>query len=228
MRIVTWNCQMAFDKKAKALFDLKPDVAVVPECPKRASASLLNAAYKSCWFGRNPHKGLAVFWRKEWKIRIIRKPEQKWIVPIAVKAPEPFTLIAVWTTSVKLDYSGQVYQFLKAHPAWFQGPVVVAGDFNSNTRWDEGQGVGEHSDVVRMLEGYGLASAYHVHFNEKQGAESRPTEYFFRHQDKPYHVDYIFVPKPWLPQLREVRVGEYELWSRLSDHCPVIADIQTS
>jgi hypothetical protein len=31
MRIVPWNCQMDFDKKADALFGLKPDVAVISE-----------------------------------------------------------------------------------------------------------------------------------------------------------------------------------------------------
>jgi exodeoxyribonuclease-3 len=149
---------------------------------------------------------------------------------ITVKGPEPFTLIAVWACRVgkteKDHYVGQVYKSLKAHPAWFQGPVIVAGDLNSNTRWDEGGGVGGHADVVRMFGEYGLSSAYHAHFDEEQGAESRPTEYFFRHRDRPYHVDYIFIPKPWLSRLQTVEVGGYGQWSRLSDHCPVIVDVQ--
>jgi endonuclease/exonuclease/phosphatase family metal-dependent hydrolase len=47
----------------------------------------------------------------------------------------------------------------------------------------------------------------------------------FRHEDKPYHVDYIFIPREWAPRLRAVEVGGYEQWSKLSDHCPVIADV---
>jgi exodeoxyribonuclease-3 len=232
MRIITWNCQGGFDKKATDLFGLAPDVAVIQECSKRASTSDSHAGYAYLWVGSNNNKGLAVFCRREWAMQQIHKPEQKWIVPITVGAPTPFTLIAVWACKVgarKRDqYIGQVYQFLRADSVFFRGPVVVAGDFNSNMMWDEGEGAGGHSDVVRMLEERGLVSAYHASFNENQGAESRPTEYFFRHKDKPYHVDYIFVPKLWLPRLRSVDVGSYAQWSRLSDHCPVVADVSAS
>lgn len=229
MRIVTWNCQTAFDRKAKALFDLSPDVAVIPECSTKAVA-LSNSEYASLWFGSNPHKGLGVFFRKEWEMRVIQEPEQQWIVPIAVKGYEPFTLIAVWTTSKKDDYSGQIYKFLKAHPTLFHnGPVIVAGDFNSNARWDGKGWDGSHSNVVKILEEeYGLVSAYHVHFAEKQGSESRPTEYLFRHENKPYHVDYIFIPKAWSSRLLNVCVGEHSQWSVVSDHCPLIAEVQTA
>jgi endonuclease/exonuclease/phosphatase (EEP) superfamily protein YafD len=40
----------------------------------------------------------------------------------------------------------QVYLSLTAHPAWFRGPVIVAGDFNSNSQWDEEGWVGDHLD----------------------------------------------------------------------------------
>ncbi len=216
---------MGFGKKAAALFGLGPDIAVVPECSKAAAENFSNAEYAGLGFGDNPRNGLGVFCRKEWGIRPICEPKEKWIVPIAVNSPEPFTLIAVWTKSKKDDYSGQLYKVLKAHPDWFhQGPAIVAGDFNSNTQWDEDGWEGSHSNVVRMLDDYGLVSAYHEHFREEQGAESRKTLYMARYR-KHYHVDYIFIPKTWLPRLQSVSVGEYERWSKLSDHCPVVAEI---
>jgi hypothetical protein len=52
-----------------------------------------------------------------------------------------------------------------------------------------------HTAVVRLFEGHGLISAYHTRHKEKQGAETRPTYYFYRHQDKPFHIDYVLVPK---------------------------------
>lgn len=59
---------------------------------------------------------------------------------------------------------------------------------------------------------HGLISAYHAHHREAQGAETRPTYYFYRHQDKPFHIDYVFVPKAW--KLRSVEVGSFREWGQ--------------
>jgi Uri superfamily endonuclease len=81
---------------------------------------------------------------------------------------------------------------------------------NSNKVWDAERLVGNHSDVVKILAERGLVSGYHKFFGEAQGAESRPTIYFYRHADKPFHIDYIFIPREWAPRLRTVDVGAYE------------------
>ena len=230
MRIVTWNCQMGFDKKADALLSQNPDVAVVPECSDKSTVSLQQRGYETLWFGSNPLKGVGVFCRKGWSIRALPQPQQKWIVPVEVDAPTPFMLLAVWAcrTGIKKadNYIGQVYQALMSHPEWFdRTPVVLAGDLNSNKIWDPERPVGNHSDVVKILAERGLVSGYHEFFGEAQGAESRPTIYFYRRADRPFHIDYIFIPREWAPRLKTVDVGEYERWSKLSDHCPVTVDI---
>ena len=230
MRIVTWNCQMGFDKKADALFSLSPDVAVIPECSEKSTIALRQRGFNTLWFGSNPHKGLGVFCRKEWALRALPQPDQKWIAPVEVNTPTPFTLLAVWACAVGASrdnrYIGQVYQVLMAHPEWFNGsPVIVAGDFNSNKIWDAKREVGNHSGVVKLLDERRLVSAYHKHFGEPQGGESRRTLYMFRHEDKRYHIDYLFIPRKWLPQLQRVAVGTYKQWSKLSDHCPVIVEL---
>jgi exodeoxyribonuclease-3 len=230
MRIATWNCQMGLDKKLDALLSLDPDVAVVPECSEKSVIAFRQRGLSTLWFGSNPHKGVGIICRQEWPIRALPQPEQKWIVPVEVDSPTPFTLIAVWACAVGASrenrYIGQVYQALMAHPEWFNGnPVVVAGDFNSNKIWDAKRKVGNHSGVVKFLDGRGLVSAYHENFNESQGTETCPTLHLFRHKDRPYHVDYVFIPREWIFRVRAVEVGEYEQWSKLSDHCPVVVDI---
>jgi endonuclease/exonuclease/phosphatase family metal-dependent hydrolase len=77
--------------------------------------------------------------------------------------------------------------------------------------------------VVRLLESHGLTSAYHTHHHEKQGAETLPTYYFYRHQDKPFHIDYVFVPKRW--RVKSVEIGSFQDWGHLSDHVPVVVDV---
>ena len=32
MRIIAWNCNMAFRKKAQAILAMAPDILVLPEC----------------------------------------------------------------------------------------------------------------------------------------------------------------------------------------------------
>jgi exonuclease III len=230
MRIVTWNCQMGLDKKADALLSLNPDVAVVPECSEQSTIALAGRGHESLWFGSNPMKGLGVFCRKGWSMRTLSPPRQQWIVPIEVNAPTPFTLIAIWacrTGNKKTDnYVGLIYQALMANPEWFdRTPVVLAGDLNSNQIWDHERPVGNHSDVVRILAERGLVSAYHEFFGEAQGVESRPTFNLFRHTHRPFHLDYIFLPRQWAQRLKSVDVGQYERWSKLSDHCPVTVEI---
>ncbi len=233
MRIVTWNCQMGLDKKVDALLSLNPDVAVVPECSEKSAIALRQRGFNTLWFGCNPHKGLGVFCRKDWEIQTLAPPDHKWIVAIGVAAPTPFTLIAIWACRVGSknadNYVGQIYNALTSHPEWFNGsPVVLAGDLNSNTIWDSRHKVINHSTVVKMLADRGLVSVYHHHFGETHGEESRPTIYFRHHEDKPYHIDYIFIPREWASRLKMVEVGRFEAWSKLSDHCPVVVEVVPS
>jgi hypothetical protein len=112
------------------------------------------------------------------------------------------------------------------HRDWFTDtPVVAAGDFNSNVQWDANRPGRNHTEVVHLLEAHGAISAYHAHHGEKQGAETQPTSYLYRHQDKPFHIDYIFVPKGW--KLGSVEIGLFQEWGQLSDHVPVVVDVST-
>ena len=123
-------------------------------------------------------------------------------------------------------YIGQVYQALMAHPEWFsQRPVVLAGDFHSNKIRDTHRLVGNHSNMVKVLEKHGLVSASHKHFSEPQGMESRPTMYFYRRAQRTFHLDYFFTPREWALRLKTVEVGAFESWSKLSAHCPVVVDV---
>ena len=78
---------------------------------------------------------------------------------------------------------------------------------------------------MRSLASLGLVSAYHRFFGEDQGAESRPTLYLLKKRERPYHIDYCFIPESWVPNLTSVAVGAYETWITASDHCPLVVDI---
>ncbi|MGA2923761.1 MAG: hypothetical protein ABSE28_21875 [Candidatus Sulfotelmatobacter sp.] len=97
---------------------------------------------------------------------------------------------------------------------------------NSNSQWDANRPGRNHTEVVRLFESHALISAYHTHHGEQQGAETRPTHYFYRHQDKLFHIDYVFVPEGW--NLGSVEVGSFRKWGRLSDHVRLVVDVSGS
>jgi exodeoxyribonuclease-3 len=220
---------MALARKAPSLLALNPDIAVIQECSKKSVDVLSSLGFSGLWFGAKPNKGLAVFCSKKFTAQAVDKLFGKWVVPVRVHGALDFNLLAIWACPVGTkradNYIGEVYRCLVKHRRWFsKSPVVGAGDFNSNVRWDANRPGRNHTEVVRLFEGHGLISAYHAHREEKQGAETNPTYYFYRHQDKPFHIDYVFVPKDW--HLKSVEVGSFQLWGHLSDHVPVVVDVE--
>ena len=50
----------------------------------------------------------------------------------------------------------------------------------------------------------------------------------YRHKNKPYHIDYCFVSADLVAKLRSVEIGDYDFWTKYSDHVPVIVTFDTS
>ena len=219
---------MALVRKAPSLLALNPDIAVVQECSKKSVDVLHGHGLSGLWFGANPNKGVAVFCSKEFTVQAVDEIFGKWVIPVRVHGAVDFNLLAIWACPVGTNradnYIGEVHRCLVKHCDWFRNaPVVVAGDLNSNSQWDPERPGRNHTEVVRLFESHGLISAYHSHHEEKQGAETQPTSYFYRHHDKRYHIDYVFVPKDW--KLGSVEVGSFREWGHLSDHVPVVVDV---
>lgn len=234
MKIVVWNCKMALARKRQHLYDLHPDLAVIPECSKDHLELCAKDGFDGRWFGDNPLKGLGVLVAKPLRIARTGKPPNRWVAPLWISGgPCDFLLIAVWAMHIKgnvvRSYIGQVYEAVAEHPQWFAGrPSIICGDFNSNKIWDEKRETRGHSAVVSLLENHNLVSAYHAFFFEPQGEETRPTHYFYHRKERPYHVDYVFLPKGWASEIKDVEVGNHAVWSKLSDHVPVSVNVTLS
>jgi endonuclease/exonuclease/phosphatase family metal-dependent hydrolase len=224
---------MGLTRKLQALLDLHPDVCAIQECSKESMDSYAQPGYRARWLaGGNQNKGLGVITANGWNIEEPTATEQRWVASVRIEGPLRVLLVVVWACRfgehVEDTYVGQVYRALCANRHWFNGdPVVVMGDFNSNKIWDASRKLSNHSAVVSTLRSQGLISAYHTYFAEEQGSETRPTFYFWRRENRPFHIDYAFVPEQWRPHLTSVQVGNYSDWvkRRLSDHCPLIVDV---
>lgn len=102
-------------------------------------------------------------------------------------------------------------------------PAMVAGDFNSNSVWDV-KTKGGHAHLVERLRGLGLASAYHAHFNEQQGGESRPT--FFQNRTRSARtISTTSSCRGSGLRLCHVDVGVTAKWLKHSDHMPVVVSM---
>jgi exonuclease III len=232
MKLTTWNCARGFEKKKRVIFATAPDIAVIQECSKKSTESLLFDSYGADWVGVNPNIGMGVFYRRtDWNIRRLEDSTHgiEWVVPYEVTGPEEFILVAVWACEVKgskrESYVGQVNRALKEHPEWFErGPVVVAGDFNSNARWDNQRRDWNHSTMVAELQRRGLASVYHTVRKEEHGEEKTPTFHLQKNKEKDFHIDYIFAPNAWQQRLR-MTIEDSSEWLPHSDHCPLTLNL---
>jgi len=232
MKLTTWNCARGFEKKKSVIFSAAPDIAVIQECSRRSAEAAFLDVYAAAWVGDNPNIGMGVFYRNaDWGVRRLEETTHgiQWVVPFEITGPENFTLIAVWACEAKgskrESYVGQVNRALEEHPDWFEnGPVVVAGDFNSNACWDKERHGRNHSTMVAKLRTCGLASAYHIVSKEEHGKETIPTFHLQKNREKAFHIDYIFIPDSWQQRPR-MTVGDCSGWLPHSDHCPLTLEL---
>lgn len=234
MRLITWNCQGAFRKKAEAILAYRPDILIVQESehPDKFffDSTTLKPNYYH-WYGDSTHKGIGIYCYSDYKIELLTEfnPEFRYILPFRVTGHgHIFTLFAIWAMSNKENYAaryiGQIWNAINHYSDLLDGPTMLVGDFNSNKVWDSKKRVGNHSDVVRKLGDNNIYSLYHKYFNFEQGGEKHPTFFLQRKQNKPYHIDYCFASTEIADRVKKIEIGTYEEWIGLSDHAPIIID----
>jgi endonuclease/exonuclease/phosphatase family metal-dependent hydrolase len=244
MKIVTWNCNGALRKKTQELDTLDADVYVVQECedPAQSSDAFRDWAGSYLWFGTSKHKGLGVFPKKGNTVKVtdwfgaFKQPgvinsnsstswttaDLKLFIPFTLN--QDYQLLGVWTKAEGADvfsYIGQLWKYLQIHRGQLRRErTILLGDLNSNSIWDKPDRWWNHSDVIEELGAIRLQSVYHQQTSEAQGAESTPTFFLQRNENKAYHIDYVFASDDLSSQAR-VEIGDPSTWLNFSDHMPV-------
>lgn len=231
MKLITWNCQGAFRKKAETILLQRPDILVVQECehPDKlkfsSTTQLPNDIY---WYSDGGKKGIGIFSYSDYKFEILPEfnPTFRYIIPLVVTGyGHTFTLLAVWAMNNKENpearYIGQVWFAINYYKNLIGNSTILIGDFNSNKIWDYKDRVGNHSDVVINLAKTNIHSVYHKHFNIEQGKENHPTFFLQRNKNKPYHIDYCFASEDLYCKVKNIEIGTYENWITHSDHTPI-------
>ena len=239
MRIITWNCKQKFREDYKKIIFLKPDVLVIQECESLEKINFdLFSIFPddSYWIGDNTNKGLGVFTFNNFKISPIQEytNELKYILPLKIyNNNNSFNLMGVWTqklgekTKNHINYIRQVQLSIKKYKPFLNSDnVIICGDFNSNLIWENPHRVDyDHKDVVESLERMNIFSSYHYFKNEDQGKELTPTYFHHHKREKPFHLDYCFLSKNLMDKLVNVEVGKFEDFIEVSDHLPIILDL---
>ena len=224
LRIATWNmCRGNYLKKRAALAELAPDVAIIQEA--NGIAGLLPG---DLWHGPNSRTGISVLTGDKHSVAVDAIDERAiWsITPLKIRGQHDLNLLAVWTRLETGGYVKSLWDALDCYGDFLRHKrCIVMGDFNASAIWDKPRGKVDFSRLAQRLETeFGLKSAYHSFFDEKYGEETRATHYFQWKADRPFHIDYCFVPADW--HILGVQVDPYESWKGLSDHCPVVVDVE--
>lgn len=229
---------MAFRKKADFILKHKPDILIIPECEHPDKLLFSDETLRptdTLWFGKNQHKGLAIFSYSSFRLTVLDNHNEdfKMIVPISVTGGQfNFNLFAIWAnnpTDKDGKYITQVWKAITYYDnLLIDKPTLLIGDFNSNTIWDyKKHRLSNHSSVVKQLEDIGIFSTYHFYYKQEQGKEEHPTLFMYRHKNKPYHIDYCFASKDLLSKIISVEIGDFDDWIKYSDHAPVIVTFDT-
>ncbi|MEH7356842.1 endonuclease/exonuclease/phosphatase family protein [Neobacillus drentensis] len=235
MKLVTWNAAMRFRDKIEEILPFSADILVIPECEapeKWRKSNKIQSINQFLWFGDNPNKGIGIITlNNNYQIDIhpSYNKDFRYIIPLIVSGDQNFNLFAIWaqnTNKKYYSYIGQIYLALNHYKSLLNDPCIIAGDWNSNKIFDYIKRIGTHSEVVELLKSFGIMSAYHTYFNEEHGEETKPTHYFRKDKDRPFHIDYVFASETLLKQLSFIEVGSFEEWIKLSDHTPIYVEIK--
>lgn len=233
MRIVTWNCcGGGFRKKAARMSALRPDVLVVQEVEKLDGELFLDGERQPTYLWRAPvggsPRGLAVLSYSGVELRpaFDEAHPLDGFYPFEARLGElEFHVAGVWTfdTGSRATSYRQAQEGVEEYTDWLvEKPSVILGDFNANASYNDG---GVWRSLWERLDRLGFVSAYHQYFGESFGAESRPTHFHHGHETEPWHLDYCFIPAVWSDRLRSVEVGDFASWKGVSDHRPVVVDV---
>ncbi len=230
--MVSWKSNQGVVTKASHLLELKPDIAVLPECadvPELGDGALIQAG----WTGRNPRKGLGVFVRPGLVATIDEswEPWREWWLPVRVEVLTDVSIdvLAVWAFHHRgLEPGprrGRSHRAIEHYrPFLDHQRAIVIGDFNDHVRWDT-RSYPSFRRTIELLEDAGYASVYHERTGELHGAETSASLFWYRHRDRPYLVDHAFLPRSWMPFVRRFELGDPSRWLTWSDHVPLVLDL---
>jgi exonuclease III len=223
---------MAFREKKDLLLEYDPDVLIIQECENPETKGEWDEFSDWRWIGDNDNKGLGVFCRNGLNFESTSPQESESRYALPVRISEGLNILGIWAMNDEENprqrYISQVYTAVQDYREFLDSNAVVAGDFNWNIIWDKSPDAplrANFLETVDELSDIGLVSSYHRLTGSRYGGENSPTFFMHKKQDRDYHTDYLFIPKKLVHHVKNLKVGSFQDWIDLSDHMPIIVDI---
>lgn len=231
MRIISWNANGKFREKFPFILNEDADIYVIQECENPEisnSDEYIEFASNYYWVGENQYYGLGIFAKNNVKLELMDLDAKglRYFIPVNVN--DDFNLLGVWINpdmdGTKTSYyPKEITKYYEEHKdsGFFNEDMIICGDFNCDVRL-KGSHAKNVCEVIEKLSECGLVDIYHQLTGEKEGEETKPTFYMYRHLDKPYHVDHIFMSSD---KIKDLEICDADKWLHLSDYVPLIFEI---
>jgi exonuclease III len=243
MRIVAYNFLRAGSPKrcghwSRVVRQLRPDLVLAQECrpPENSAGERFRHAPHDafCWRPAGSRGwGSGLLARSASLVPIPMPDYDGWVVGGEIRGTawsgRPLLAFSVHGPAGERGYIRTMHLILDRIAAVRGGAdLVLGGDFNVAV------GYRPPGDRIRFLRGERalldrLASELDLVSCWQAANPDRPLAQTLRwtgNPRAPYHCDGIFVPRSWLPRLRSCRVVRGSRWRQLSDHNPVLADVE--
>jgi len=237
MKLVTWNmgcgsARTGYRKHhdeawAYLIEQLQPDVALVQEAVvKKLMGAERDYTVAVCDLAPRIDAGAAVLVRRAFPAEPVLAPlkaQETYIAAARVTIPTGSFVAA----SIHV-YPGKFYKEAllslsgNLGPAFADEPAVVAGDFNAARHYDEVYGRKLCGGFFEAMEAAGFHEAHwKLHGKEAQS-------FWGRQAKEKYQDDHFFVTGGWAARVKSCTVVDNEVVRRVSDHGPVVLELDVS
>ncbi len=244
-RIVVWTVGPSIERKYPRIEALQANLVIAARAGSevRLLKNGRTAHTSMAWVGRFSQRGLGVmsFAPSHAKLDAARWDQRlEWIAPVQVSGPVSHQVLAVWALNDRAQVkfkskpmASQPMQAMTLYRRFLEGPTVIAGDFNNNPVFHRNDPNHDMLEQVAVLDAAGYVSAYHA-FTGLEHGDPREAPTRFRQDPElgrvEHHTDYCFIPKSWLPSLRNVQLGSVDEWvggARSEAHVPMVLDFNS-